>query len=133
MVTELLEEYFRRVGDDTKLPRLALCIDDFVAAFKDIANGKVDALTTLILYGGGFGVYTYITGDIAGLVKFQDMVVEPFIRCLDHDRAIAIGGRLADHRIFGDNYLRSGNDPLPGHEARVLRGGEVRRIKLART
>jgi S-DNA-T family DNA segregation ATPase FtsK/SpoIIIE len=131
MVAELLEEYFRRVSDDRKLPRLALCVDDFVAAYKDISDGKVDALTTLILYGGDFGIYTYITGDIAGLVKFRDMLVEPFIRCLEHDRAIAIGGRLADHRIFGGIYRGSGSDRLSGHEARVLRSGKTRRVKLA--
>ena len=131
MVIELLEEYFRRVDNDTKSPRLALCIDDFVAAYGDISDGKVDALTTLILYGGDFGVYTYITGDIAGLVKFRDMVVEPFVRCMERNRAVAIGGRLADHRIFGNLYRGSGNDRLSEYEARVLRSGETRRVKVA--
>jgi S-DNA-T family DNA segregation ATPase FtsK/SpoIIIE len=132
MVSELLDEYFRRVGYDTNSPRLALCIDDFVAAFGDISNDKVDALNSLILYGGDFGIYTYITGDITGLVKFSDMLVEPFARCMGHDRAVAIGGRLADHRIFSEIYGGSGNERLPEYEARILRGGQTRRVKLAK-
>jgi hypothetical protein len=114
MVSQLLEEYYRRVGGgDAEPPRAALCIDDFAAAFGDISDGKVDALTTLILYGGDFGIYTYITVDAAGLAKFRDLRVEPFIRCLEKDRAVAVGGRSA------------------GHEAQILRGGETRRVKLA--
>ncbi|MDR1376339.1 MAG: type VII secretion protein EssC [Synergistaceae bacterium] len=132
-ISELLEEYYRRVGGGENPPRAALCVDDFVAAFRDISDSKVDALTTLILCGGDFGIYTYVTGDTAGLIEFRDKWVEPLVRCLEKDRAVAIGGRLADHRIFGDIYGGSGNDVrLPEHEARILRGGETRRVKLAR-
>jgi S-DNA-T family DNA segregation ATPase FtsK/SpoIIIE len=134
MVSELLDEHHRRVHrDDTDLPRIVLCIDDFIAAFRDISDDRVDALTDLIRDGGDFGIYTYITGNIAGLIEFKDKCVEPFIRCLEKDRAVAVGGRLADHRVFGEIYSGRGNDiRLSEHEARILRGGETRRVKLAR-
>jgi hypothetical protein len=142
MISALVAEYYRRIDDaETKHPRAALCIDDFAAAYGDISNDQVDALTTLIFHGGDFGIYTYITGNIDSLVKFNDMLVEPFVRCLAKGRAVAIGGRLADHRIFGSLYgggaavaTPSAEDEvlLSAREARILSGGKARRIRLAR-
>ncbi|MDR2175042.1 MAG: type VII secretion protein EssC [Synergistaceae bacterium] len=139
MVSELLDEYHRRIGNaEEKFPRAALCIDDFAAAYGDISDEKADVLTDLILFGGDFGIYVYITGTIDSLVRFYDMRVEPFLRCLEKGRAAAIGGKIADHRIFGslDGVMSGGviNDGvvLSAREARILGGGKARRVKLAR-
>jgi S-DNA-T family DNA segregation ATPase FtsK/SpoIIIE len=129
-LSELAEEYDRRDGANVSVPRIAVCIDDFVKFYEEISDEGAGRLDLLVNYAEDCGIYVYIAGNRDGMTKFHSFRVKPLENCLARGNAVALGGRLKEHDLFAS--LHEENDfSLAEHEACVIRDKKIRRVKLA--
>jgi S-DNA-T family DNA segregation ATPase FtsK/SpoIIIE len=132
MMTELGEEYDRRSDEGSDgAPRIAICIDNFVKFFEEVSDDGANILDVIIRCGEEYGVYVWITGDMAELTRFHNLAVKPLKNCLANGNAIALGGRLKDHSMF--NSLHDENDAaLQEYIGCVIHDRRASFVKLAK-
>jgi S-DNA-T family DNA segregation ATPase FtsK/SpoIIIE len=131
LLSGIAEEYDRRSESGAKEPRIAVCIDDFPQFHDEISDGGLDLLDRVIRYGEEYGMYVYIAGDRDGLIRLHSFLVKPIESCLANGRAVALGGRLKEHGLFGALHQEE-DAALSEREGFVIRDGKARRVRLAK-
>ncbi|MDR0647899.1 MAG: hypothetical protein LBF92_00985, partial [Synergistaceae bacterium] len=132
MTEWLADEFDRRSDGASAVPRIVICVDDFIQFYAEISEESAEKLARIASYGEEYGFYVYITGDTDGISYFHNNFVKAFENCLAYGNAVALGGRLKGFAVF-DKLYQTNEDPTAGdHEGFVIHGGSAVSVRAAK-